>query len=157
MSKIFILVFQAVLLTACCSNRQAERTIVADVFAQGTLMKDNPNFTGDVYLETFVSIADSMDCTVGNVTFMPGVRNNWHSHPGGQILLCTSGEGRYQEKGKPEQVLHPGDVVKIALNVVYWHGTAPGKSFTHMAIGTQQHKGGAVWLGSVSNEGNDNQ
>lgn len=152
MNRLFILALMTMLMTACCGNKQTEQNTVTDVFAKGTLMKDNPNFTGDAYLETFVSLADSMDCTVGNVTFMPGVRNNWHSHPGGQILLCTSGEGRYQEKGKPVQVLHPGDIVKIAPNVVHWHGAAPDKSFTHIAIGTQQHKGGAVWLDSVSNE-----
>ena len=93
-----------------------------------------------------------MDCTVGNVTFAPGVRNSWHSHPGGQILLCTSGEGRYQEKGKPVQVLRPGDVVKIAPNVVHWHGAAPDSEFTHIAIGAQQSKGGAVWLAPVTDE-----
>ena len=98
---------------------------VKDVFPKGNKLPDTPNFTGEAWLAGFVSATDSMDCTVGNVTFAPGVRNSWHSHPGGQILLCTSGEGRYQEKGKPVQVLHPGDVVKIAPNVIHWHGAAP--------------------------------
>ena len=71
---------------------------VKDVFPKGNKAPDGPNFTGEAWLAGFVSAADSMDCTVGNVTFAPGVRNSWHSHPGGQILLCTSGEGRYQEK-----------------------------------------------------------
>lgn len=95
---------------------------------------------------------DMLDCTVANVTFAKGVRNNWHSHLGGQILLCTSGEGRYQERGKPIQVLRPGDVVKIAPDVVHWHGAAPDSEFTHIAIGPQQSKGGAVWLEPVKDE-----
>ncbi len=127
-------------------------TYVKDVFPKGTKIPDSPNFTGEAWLATFVSAADSMDCTVGNVTFMPGVRNSWHSHSGGQILLCTSGEGRYQEKGKPVQVLRPGDVVKIAPNVVHWHGAAPDSEFTHIAIGSQQHMGAALWLGPVTDE-----
>ena len=123
-----------------------------DVFPKGNKLPDTPNFTGDAWLEMLVTKADSMDCTVGNVTFAPGVRNSWHSHPGGQILLCTSGEGRYQEKGKPVQVLRPGDVVKIAPNVVHWHGAAPDSEFTHIAVGPQQSKGGAVWLEPVTDE-----
>jgi carboxymuconolactone decarboxylase len=125
---------------------------VKDVFPKGNKLPDTPNFTGEAWLAGFVSATDSMDCTVGNVTFAPGVRNSWHSHPGGQILLCTSGEGRYQEKGKPVQVLHPGDVVKIAPNVIHWHGAAPDSEFTHIAIGTQQSKGGAVWLDPVTDK-----
>ena len=123
-----------------------------DVFPKGEKLPESTNFTGEAWLETFVTKADSMDCTAGNVTFAPGVRNSWHSHPGGQILLCTSGEGRYQEKGKPVQVLRPGDVVKIAPNVVHWHGAAPDSEFTHIAIGPQQAKGGAVWLGPVTDK-----
>lgn len=118
--------------------------IVKDVFQKGEKLPDTSNFTGEAWLSMFVTKADSMDCTVGNVTFAPGVRNSWHSHPGGQILLCASGEGRYQEKGKPVQVLHPSDVVKIAPNVVHWHGAAPDSKFTHIAIGPQQSKSGAV-------------
>lgn len=125
---------------------------IKDVFQKGSKLPDTPNFTGEAWLEMFVTKADSMDCTIGNVTFAPGVRNSWHSHPGGQILLCTSGEGRYQEKGKPIQVLRPGDVVKIAPNVVHWHGAAPDSEFTHIAIGPQQSKGGAVWLEPVTDE-----
>lgn len=125
---------------------------VKDVFPKGNKLPDTPNFTGEAWLAGFVSATDSMDCTVGNVTFAPGVRNSWHSHPGGQILLCTSGEGRYQEKGKPVQVLHPGDVVKIAPNVIHWHGAAPDSEFTHIAIGTQQSKGGAVWQDPVTDK-----
>ena len=125
---------------------------VKDVFPKGNELPDTPNFTGDAWLEMLVTKADSMDCTVGNVTFASGVRNSWHSHPGGQILLCTSGEGRYQERGKPVQVLRSGDVVKIAPNVVHWHGAAPDSEFTHIAIGPQQSKGGAVWFEPVTDE-----
>ena len=123
-----------------------------DVFSKGTKLSDTPNFTGEAWLEMFVSKADSMDCTVGNVTFAPGVRNSWHSHPGGQILICISGKGRYQEKGKPMQSLNPGDVVRISPNVIHWHGAAPDSEFTHIAIGPQQSKGATVWLESVTDD-----
>lgn len=125
---------------------------IKEVFPKGSRLPDTPNFTGEAWLEMMVTKADSMDCTVGNVTFAPGVRNSWHSHPGGQILLCTSGKGYYQEKGKAKQVLRPGDIVKIAPNVVHWHGAAPDSTFTHIAIGPQQSEGGAVWLAPVTDE-----
>lgn len=124
----------------------------AEVFPRGSRLPDTPNFTGEAWLEMFVTKADGMDCTVGNVTFAPGVRNSWHTHPGGQILICISGEGRCQERGGPVQVLRPGDVVKIAPNVEHWHGAAPDSEFTHIAVGPQQSKGGAVWLEPVTEE-----
>ena len=98
----WILIVAAAALSGACCNRAAETAqtqLAEDVFAKGSLLENNPNFTGDAWLEMFVTAADSMDCTVGNVTFAPGVRNGWHAHPGGQILLCPSGRGLYQEKG----------------------------------------------------------
>ena len=123
-----------------------------DPFARGTLMQGNPNFTGDAWLQGYVAPQDGFGCTVSNVTFAPGCRNSWHSHKGGQLLLCTSGKGYYQEKGKPIQLLLPGDVVKIAPDVVHWHGAAPDSEFTHIAIGTQLDKGGVTWLAPVTDE-----
>ncbi len=145
-------------LAACQSPKENEKTtmetkeIVKDVFPKGTELKDNPNFSGKAWLQTMVVPADSFGCTVGNVTFAPGCRNNWHSHKGGQLLLCTSGKGYYQEKGKPIRQLNPGDVVKIAPDVVHWHGAAPDSEFTHIAIGTQLDKGGVTWLEPVTDE-----
>ena len=123
-----------------------------DPFARGTLMQGNPNFTGDAWLQGYVAPQDGFGCTVSNVTFAPGCRNSWHSHKGGQLLLCTSGKGYYQEKGKPIQLLLPGDVVKIAPDMVHWHGAAPDSEFTHIAIGTQLDKGGVTWLAPVTDE-----
>lgn len=74
-------------------------------------------FTGQSYLKTLAQAPDG-HFGVGNVTFEPGCRNNWHRHLGGyQILLVTGGQGLYQEAGKPAQVLRPGDVVVIADGV----------------------------------------
>ena len=125
----------------------------ADPFARGMLMPDNPNFTGGkAWLQGYAGAQDGFDCTVAGVTFAPGCRNSWHSHEGGQLLLCTSGRGYYQEKGKPIRLLLPGDVVKIAPDVVHWHGAAPDSEFTHIAIGTQSHLGGVTWLAPVTDE-----
>jgi quercetin dioxygenase-like cupin family protein len=92
------------------------------------------------------------DCTVGDVTFEPGVRNNWHSHPAGQILVVTSGRGYYQEKGQPARLLRPGDAVSIAPGVVHWHGATADSLFTHLAINPSVSKGVADWLEPVTDE-----
>lgn len=148
MKKLLLLAATALLGVCCNRTTEAPQTQSAkDVFAKGSLLENNPNFTGEAWLEMFVTAADSMDCTVGNVTFAPGVRNHWHAHPGGQILLCTSGKGLYQEKGGTVRELRPGDVVRIASSVVHWHGAAPDSEFTHIAIGTQVSKGPAEWFG----------
>lgn len=123
-----------------------------DPFARGMLMRDNPNFTDKAWLQGYVAPEDGFDCSVSSVTFAPGCRNSWHSHRGGQILLCTSGKGYYQEKGQPIRLLLPGDVVKIAPDVIHWHGAAPDSKFTHIAIGTQTDKGGVTWMEPVTDE-----
>ena len=143
----------SILLFSCNSiHKNSEKIMDKDVFPKGKLIGSNPNFTGNAWLQMFVTATDSLDCTVANVTFEAGVRNSWHSHPGGQILLCTSGKGYYQEKGKDIQLLLPGDVIKIYPNVVHWHGATPDSQFTHIAIGTQITKGSADWFAPVTDE-----
>jgi quercetin dioxygenase-like cupin family protein len=125
--------------------------IPKDVFPKGVQIANN-NFSGTAWLQMLVTNVEAFDCTIGNVTFERGVRNSWHSHPGGQILLCTSGEGYYQEKGKPARLLHAGDVVEILPNVVHWHGATPDSEFTHLAINPKVSQGAAVWLEPVTDD-----
>jgi Uncharacterized conserved protein, contains double-stranded beta-helix domain len=90
---------------------------------------------------------------IGNVTFEPGCRNNWHIHQkGGQILLCTAGRGYYQEWGKEPQELHAGDVVNIPPEVKHWHGAAPDSWFAHLAIEVPAEGASNEWLEPVSDE-----
>jgi quercetin dioxygenase-like cupin family protein len=112
----------------------------------------NDYFTGVAYLEMLVPFDSPFNCPIGNVTFEPGARNNWHKHAGGQILLCTSGKGYYQEEDKPVQVLQEGDVVKILPNVKHWHGATPDSWFTHIAISTNVQMGDTEWLEPVTDE-----
>ena len=109
-------------------------------------------FTGKAWVKMLVPNNNPFNCTLGNVVFEPGCRNNWHSHPGGQILLCTEGTGYYQEKGKPIQLLNKGDVVQIPPDVVHWHGATPDSEFTHIAVMTNIQSGGTVWMEPVTDE-----
>ncbi len=90
---------------------------------------------------------------IGNVTFEPGCRNNWHiHHKGGQILIVTAGRGYYQEWGKEAQELKPGDVVTIAPEVKHWHGAAPNEWFQHLAVEVPAEGSSNEWLEPVSDE-----
>jgi 4-carboxymuconolactone decarboxylase len=121
------------------------------VFPKGTRIT-NDNFTGAVWVQMMVTNDSVFNTSVGNVTFEPGSRTNWHYHPGGQILLVTSGKGRYGEEGKPVKHLQKGDVIKCTPNTKHWHGAAPDSELSHIAIGTNTDNGAVVWLQPVSNE-----
>ena len=109
-------------------------------------------FTGQAWVKVLVPNDTIFNNTIVNVIFEPGCRNNWHTHPGGQILLCTDGVGYYQEKGKPIQVLEKGDVVTIAPDLLHWHGASPDCEFTHIAIVYNRQEGSVVWLDRVTDE-----
>ena len=91
---------------------------------------------------------------IGNVTFEPGCRNNWHIHHakagGGQILLCTAGRGWYQEWGKDPQPLAPGDAVTIPAGVKHWHGAAKDSWFSHVAVEVPGENARNEWCEPVS-------
>lgn len=111
----------------------------------------NDNFTGTAYLQMLVK-NDSLNPTaVGNVTFEPGARTKWHSHPGGQIILATDGIGFYQEKGQPKKIIHKGETVKCPPNIEHWHGANADNHFVQLAI-TNNDKGNVVWLKPVTDE-----
>ena len=103
--------------------------------------------------ESFLKVLNSKGVGVLNVTFEPKCRNNWHiHHKGGQILLCTDGEGWYQEWGKPARKLNPGDVVYIAPEVKHWHGASANSWFTHVALEIPAEGSSNEWCEPVSDE-----
>lgn len=121
------------------------------LFPKGTRAAEN--FVGDAFINMLVLDPDGMyNCQVYDVLFEPGSRNHWHTHEGGQLLLCTSGVGYYQEKGKPARKLLPGDVVEIPPQVEHWHGAAPDSQFTHIGISPNTQKGGVTCLLPVTDE-----
>jgi quercetin dioxygenase-like cupin family protein len=109
-------------------------------------------FLGIVWVKMLVPADEIWNTQIGNVVFESGARNNWHTHPGGQILIATAGTGYYQEKGKPIQILHKGDVVKILPDVEHWHGASADSEFTHIAINSNTQKGIVQWLQRVTDE-----
>lgn len=122
----------------------------ADIFPKG--QKANNNFTGDAWVEMLTTDIANFDAMTYNVTFAPGSRNFWHKHSAGQILLCTSGEGFFQEKGNPKQLLKAGSVVEIKPDIVHWHGATPHSEFVHIGITTRANNNTVTWLDPVTEE-----
>ena len=112
-------------------------------------------FVGNSYLNP-LTVPGQCPVFLANVTFEPGCRNNWHihraKHGGGQLLLCTAGEGWYQEEGKPAQRLTPGTVVTIPANVKHWHGAARDSWFSHIAVEVPGEETANEWLEPVSDD-----
>jgi len=118
------------------------------IFPAGEKNPFSQFFVGQSYLKGLVS-DPKVNVGVGNVTFEPGCRNNWHIHHDGfQILLVTGGEGWYQEEGKSAQFLKAGDVIVTHNGVKHWHGATKDSWFVHIAITA----GKPEWLEPVDDE-----
>ena len=115
----------------------------------------------DAYAKYFIgqsrlSMLSTEQVVIGNVTFEPRCRNNWHIHHadkgGGQILLVTAGNGWYCEWGQPARALSAGDVVNIPAGVKHWHGAAKDSYFQHLAIEVPAENGKTEWCEPVTDE-----
>jgi quercetin dioxygenase-like cupin family protein len=109
-------------------------------------------FTGSVRIDPLFDARDPARASAASVTFEPGARTAWHTHPLGQRLIVTFGLGWTQVEGGPVEELRPGDVVWCPPDVKHWHGAAPGTAMTHIAI--QEAKDGKVvtWMERVTDE-----
>lgn len=111
-------------------------------------------FSGASYLNPLTDSEKTV--FLANVTFEPGCRNNWHIHHaktgGGQLLVCTAGEGWYQEEGKEAVSLVPGTVITIPANVKHWHGAKKDSWFSHIAIEVPGEECSNEWCEPVSEE-----
>jgi quercetin dioxygenase-like cupin family protein len=109
-------------------------------------------FTGTVRIDPLIQAPDPAFVQAGSVTFEPGARTAWHTHPLGQTLIVTAGCGRAQRWGGPVEEIRPGDVVWFPAEEKHWHGAAPTTAMTHIAIQEQQDGKAVDWLEHVSDE-----
>jgi len=107
-------------------------------------------FTGQVRIDPLFEAPDPARAAGASVTFEPGARTAWHTHPLGQTLIVTSGFGRVQREGGPIEEIRPGDVVWFEPGEKHWHGAAPETGMSHIAI--QEALDGEVveWMEQVS-------
>jgi quercetin dioxygenase-like cupin family protein len=108
-------------------------------------------FTGAVRIDPLFDAPAPARAFGAYVTFEPGARTAWHAHALGQTLVVTAGCGRVQRWGSPVEEIHPGDVVWFAPGEKHWHGAAPNKAMTHIAI-VEKADQGTEWMEKVSDE-----
>lgn len=109
-------------------------------------------FTGTVRVDPLFPVAEPSRVAANAVTFEPGARTAWHTHPLGQMLIVTFGSGKVQRAGGPVEDIRPGDVVRFAPGEKHWHGAAPGTAMTHIAIQESLDGKAVEWLEHVSEE-----
>lgn len=110
------------------------------------------NFTGSVFVDSRFQAAAPARVGGGVVTFAPGARTAWHTHPLGQTLIITSGVGRVQKWGDTVQEIRPGDVVWIPPGVKHWHGASPSVGMSHIAIAESLDGKSVDWMEKVSTD-----
>jgi quercetin dioxygenase-like cupin family protein len=126
--------------------------VIKNSNSQGTISAPAEYFTGAAWIDALMD-KGNIPCNVARVTFEPGARNYWHTHPAGQVLVVTAGKGYVQKRGEPIQLILPGDAVTILADEEHWHGAAPDSIFTHVAIQPlSAEKGEITWLEPVTEE-----
>ena len=109
-------------------------------------------FTGRARIDPVWPASDGINASGGLVTFEPGARSAWHTHPAGQRLVVMAGVGLTQEWGKPVQVIRPGAVVWCPPGVKHWQGAAPTTAMTHLAVTGTVDGRNVTWMEKVSDE-----
>ena len=109
-------------------------------------------FTGTVRIDPLFQPNETRRAAAAAVTFEPGARTAWHTHPLGQTLIVTAGCGRVQREGGPIEEIRPGDVIWFAAGEKHWHGAAPTTAMTHIAIQEQLDGKVVDWIEKVSDE-----
>jgi quercetin dioxygenase-like cupin family protein len=137
---------------AGASPNDPQAIAVASAGSQPSRTGPGENFTGAVRIDPLFQADDPSRVAGASVTFEPGARTAWHTHPLGQILIVTAGTGRVQRWGDAVQEIRPGDVVRIPPGEKHWHGASPTTGMTHIAI--QEALEGKVvdWMERVSDE-----
>ena len=134
------------------SDRKEIRMEIKRVGSQPSGKGPSDWFTGTVRIDPLFTAPDPALVAGASVTFEPGARTAWHTHPLGQTLIVTAGCGWAQRQSGPVEEIHPGDVIWIAPNEKHWHGATPTTAMTHIAI--QERKDGKMvdWMEHVTNE-----
>jgi quercetin dioxygenase-like cupin family protein len=108
------------------------------------------SFTGTVWQDPIVEAPAPARLRAGRVSFEPGARTNWHTHPLGQTLYVISGVGRFQSKGGPVREIRPGDVIWIPPGEKHWHGGSPTNGMTHIAMQEALDGSHVTWMEPVT-------
>lgn len=139
--------------TVAANGAVTPAMVVSRAGTQASSQGPEQYFTGTVRIDPLFGMhPPSSSTTSAAVTFEPGARSAWHTHPAGQILIVTSGVGRVQQWGRQVQEIRPGDVIWTPPGVKHWHGAAPTTAMTHLSIFDSVNGKNADWMEKVSDE-----
>jgi len=143
-------------LTATGAAAQEENAMTAQQISragtQASVSGPESNFTGRIRVDPLFAASHAVNASGAYVTFEPGARSAWHTHPAGQRLVVVSGVGLTQEEGKPIQEIHPGDVIVCPPGVKHWHGAAPTTAMTHLAVTGVVDGKSVDWMEKVTDD-----
>ena len=147
-----LLLLSVVMTDVAAAQTSAPQITITPTTAQKVITGAPDHFTGSVRVKSLFDPTEPSRTSGGVVTFQPGARSAWHTHPLGQILIVTDGVGWIQQWGGPVQVIRKGDVVWIPPGVKHWHGAAPATAMTHIAVQESLNGVAVNWLEQVTNE-----
>ena len=147
-----LLLLSVVMTDVAAAQTSAPQITITPTTAQEVITGAPDHFTGSVRVKSLFDPTEPSRTSGGVVTFQPGARSAWHTHPLGQILIVTDGVGWIQQWGGPVQVIRKGDVVWIPPGVKHWHGAAPATAMTHIAVQESLNGVAVNWLEQVTNE-----
>lgn len=145
--------YASIVLALCAASAiaaDAPGQVITRAGSQAATTGGAANFTGQVRVDPLTPANATINVPSAYVTFEPGARSAWHTHPAGQFLIVTSGRGLTQEWGKAVQRLQVGDVVWCPPGVKHWHGAAPESAMTHLALSGLADGKSVTWMEQVS-------
>ncbi len=146
------LIWPALSLAICFSSMAfAESSVISRNGSRASAQGPAQNFTGSVVVDPLYAPSGSTHVG-GHVSFSPGARSDWHTHPAGQVLIITDGTGWVQENGGEKREVRPGDVIWTPPGVKHWHGATASNSMRHIAITNMREGRNVDWLEKVSDE-----
>ncbi len=137
---------------AAAASAHAQALVISRGGSRPVRAAPPQHFTGGAQVEMLFEAVDPSHASGGSVTFEPGARTAWHTHPRGQVLIITAGTGRVQRWGDSIEEVRAGDVVRIPAGQKHWHGASPHASMTHLAISEHRDGASVQWMEQVSNE-----
>jgi quercetin dioxygenase-like cupin family protein len=146
-----LLLVSTVITGLAAAQTKAPEITITPRTAQKVITGASDRFTGSVRVRSLFDPTEPSRTSGGVVTFQPGARSAWHTHPLGQILIVTDGVGWTQQWGGPVQVIRKGDVVWIPPGVKHWHGATPKSAMTHIAVQESLNGVAVNWLEQVTN------
>jgi len=146
----FVLLATATLNASAADEPNSQSMTVVKNGEQASIIGASTNFVGSARIDPLFAAQAPSKVSAGYVTFQPGARSNWHTHPQGQMLVVTTGSGWVQQAGAEKQVIKPGDVIWTPPGVKHWHGATSTTGVTHMAIQETLDGKNVEWLEPVT-------